>query len=502
MVASIPTTREEWEGMAAGYAFERRLFIDGKPTDPVDKGVYQSINPATGEVIAEVAVGTDKDIDIAVAAARRAWKSGVWSRLAPRNRMDVLLRFSALVEDHTADFALLDSMEMGKPVSSMTGFDVPSAVANLRFSAEAIDKIEGAVTNTTPEVLHYVLRQPLGVVGLIVPWNYPMMMACWKLGPALAMGNSVVLKPAQQTSLSALLLARLFSEAGGPDGVFSVVPGAGSVAGQALARHMDVDKIGFTGSGHVGGLMMRHAGESNLKHVTTECGGKSAQVILEDADLDAAVEMAVHGIYSNQGEVCAAGSRILVQDTILDAFHEAFERRTKANYAPGNPLEPTTTMGPLVDARQHTSVLGYIDAGRAEGARLVLGGGVPEGFAAGCYLEPTLFSDVTNRMKIAKEEIFGPVGVVIPIRDVEHGIAVANESVFGLGSSVWTRDIGVAHRFARDVEAGMVWINTYFDQDPTAPWGGYKQSGNGRDKCLEALTHYSQTKSVWLNFGT
>lgn len=502
MSKNMPTSLEKWSDMASSYVFDTQLFIDGKFTDAVDKGRYQSINPANGEIIAEIAVGTDKDIDIAVSAAKRAFKDGRWSKLAPRQRMDTLLRFADLVEQHTADLALLDSLEMGKPVSSMVGFDVPSAVANMRFAAEAIDKIEGAVTSTKPDVLHYILRQPLGVVGLIVPWNYPMMMACWKLGPALAMGNSVILKPAQQTSMSALLLARLFSEAGGPDGVFNVVPGGGTVAGQALARHMDVDKIGFTGSGPVGGLMMRYAGESNLKHVTTECGGKSAQVILEDCNLEAAVEMAMHGIYSNQGEVCAAGSRILVQESILDEFHEVFQKRTIASYTPGNPLDPNTTMGPLVDSRQHQSVQDYVKIGREEGARLAFGGGVPGGFENGCFLEPTLFTDVTNNMRIAREEIFGPVGVVIPIKDADHGIEIANESIFGLGSSVWTSNVSIAHRFARDVEAGMVWINTYFDQDPTAPWGGYKQSGNGRDKCLEALTHYSQTKSVWLNLDT
>tara|TARA_R110002110_G_scaffold31590_3_gene111032 strand:- start:951 stop:2459 length:1509 start_codon:yes stop_codon:yes gene_type:complete len=501
MVTHIPSTRAEWEDMASQYAFATQLFIDGNLTDATNGGLYQSINPATGAVIAKIAVATATDVDRAVAVARQAFSSGAWSKTTPRERMDILLRFARFIEERTADFALLDSLEMGKPVSSMVGFDVPSAVANLRFSAEAIDKLEGAVTNTKPDVLHYILRQPLGVVGLILPWNYPMMMACWKLGPALAMGNSVIIKPAQQTSLSAILLAQLFSEAGGPDGVFNVIPGSGSIAGQALARHMDVDKIGFTGSGAVGGLMMRFAGESNLKHVTTECGGKSAQVILADCDLDAAVEMAVHGVFSNQGEVCAAGSRILVQESILYEFHAAFEERTKANYAPGNPLDPKTTMGPIVDERQHASVMNYIAAGRSEGACLAFGGRVPNNFETGCYIEPTLFSDVTNTMKIAKEEIFGPVGVVIPIKDVDHGIAVANASIFGLGSSIWTRDLSTAHKFAREIEAGMVWVNTYFDQDPTAPWGGFKQSGNGRDKCLEALSHYSQTKSVWVNLG-
>jgi acyl-CoA reductase-like NAD-dependent aldehyde dehydrogenase len=497
----IPATRQEWHDEAAQYPFEPRLFIDGELVDAIDGGLFDSVNPATGDTIATLAEGNGKDIERAVVAARRAFAAGVWSRIAPRRRMDVLLKFADLVEGRAVDFALLDSLEMGKPVSSMMGFDVPSAVANLRFAAEAIDKIEGAVTNTQPEVLHYILRQPLGVVGLIVPWNYPMMMAAWKLGPALAMGNSVILKPAQQSSMSAVLLARLFAEAGGPAGVLSAVPGRGAVAGQALARHMDVDKIGFTGSAPVGGLMMRYAGESNLKHVTTECGGKSPQVVLADCDLDAAVEMAVHGVYSNQGEVCAAGSRIMVEQSVVEAFLDRFQARTAALYAPGDPLDPATSMGPLVDERQFRTVCGYVEAGKAEGARLAFGGGVPAGMEGGCYLEPTLFADVRNDMKIAAEEIFGPVGAVLPIRDMEEGIALANDSIFGLGASVWTKDLSKAHRFARDVESGMVWVNTYFDQDPTAPWGGVKQSGNGRDKCLEALAHYSQTKSVWMALG-
>jgi acyl-CoA reductase-like NAD-dependent aldehyde dehydrogenase len=498
----IPASKTEWHALAASHAYETRMFIDGALCDAAAGGRYDSVNPATGQVIAAMAAGTAEDVDRAVKAARRAFREGVWSRLPPRARMDVLLRFTDLIGAHAAEFALLDSVEMGKTVSGMLGFDVPSAVANIRFAAEAIDKIEGAVTNTDPGALHYVLRQPLGVVGLIVPWNYPMLMACWKLGPALAMGNSVVLKPAQQTGMSAVLLARLFAEAGGPAGVFSVVNGSGSDAGQALARHMDVDKIGFTGSVPVGGLMMRYAGESNLKHVTTECGGKSPQIILADCDLDRAVENAVHGIYSNQGEVCAAGSRIMVERSIHDEFLQRFIDRTAALYQPGDPLDPATSMGPMVDDRQHRTVCSYIAKGREEGAHLAMGGGAPEGLEDGLYISPTLFTEARNDMTIAAHEIFGPVGVVLPIRDMEHGLELANSSIFGLGASVWTRDLGRAHRFARDVESGMVWVNTYFDQDPTAPWGGVKQSGNGRDKCLDALNHYSQTKSVWVHLGS
>ncbi|WP_349361111.1 aldehyde dehydrogenase family protein [Stappia sp.] len=500
-ISSIPATAADWHRLADGYSYETRMFIDGALCDAAEGGRYESVNPATGRVIAAMSAGTQVDVDRAVAAARRAFRAGVWSRLAPRGRMDVLLRFADLIAAHAADFALLDSVEMGKTVSGMLGFDIPSAVANIRFAAEAIDKVEGAVTATARSALHYTLRQPLGVVGLIVPWNYPMLMASWKLGPALAMGNSVVLKPAQQSGMSAVLLARLFAEAGGPAGVFNVVNGSGARAGQALARHMDVDKIGFTGSVPVGGLMMRYAGESNLKHVTTECGGKSPQVILADCDLDRAVDNAVHGIYSNQGEVCAAGSRIMVERAIHEEFLQRFIDRTAALYRPGDPLDPACGMGPLVDDRQHRTVCGYIARGLEEGARLAMGGGAPEGLEEGFYVAPTLFTEAHNDMTIAQEEIFGPVGVVMPIDDMEQGLELANSSIFGLGASVWTGDLARAHRFARDVESGMVWVNTFFDQDPTAPWGGVKQSGNGRDKCREALNQYSQIKSVWVHLG-
>lgn len=495
-------TRDFWRSKAGSLKYRVNHFIDGAYVPSSDGRTFPTINPATGEVIAEVARGSEVEVNRAVAVARKTFKSGIWSRMDPRARMAVLEKFSALVEANAEEFAVLDSLDMGKPVMDMMNIDIPGSVTSLKFFAETIDKIEGAVTNTAANALHYILRQPLGVVGIIVPWNYPLMMAAWKLGPALATGNSVVLKPAEQTPLSAGLLAELFIEAGGPAGVLNVVHGLGEEVGKALGLHNDIDKIGFTGSTEVGKLLMVYAGQSNMKRVTTECGGKTPQIILGDYDdLDTAVTYAVNGIYGNQGEVCNAGSRILVQKNIHDDFVERFAARTKENFVLGDPLDPSTTIGPLVTASHQQRVLSYIDIGRKEGASLKFGGGTPASLSAGAYVEPTLFTGVNNSMQIAREEIFGPVAAIIPVEGVDDAIEIANDSIYGLAASIWTRDVSKAHLFARDIEAGVVWVNCFDHGDMTSIWGGFKQTGNGRDKCLEALTQYTQTKSVWVNLG-
>jgi 4-guanidinobutyraldehyde dehydrogenase / NAD-dependent aldehyde dehydrogenase len=504
MDASVATGIDAagWHKLAERLKPETRCFIDGEFAAAVKGGTFESINPATGAVLAEVARGTAEDIDAAVASARRAFKSGVWSRMAPRDRMNVLYRYARLIGEHTQEFALLDTLDMGKPISDMINGDVPGAVLTFQYFGETIDKLDGMVTNTASSAFHYILRQPIGVVGCIVPWNYPLLMAAWKIAPALAAGNTVVLKPAEQSPLSALLMGRLFVEAGGPPGVLNVVPGLGEEAGKALALHNDVDKIGFTGSVEVGKLMMVYAGQSNMKRVTTECGGKTPQIVLGDVpDIDTAVEYAVNGIYGNQGEVCNAGSRLLVEEKILEEFTEKFRALAKTAFVPGDPLDPETSMGPLVTSEQQRRVLGYVEIGKQDGARLDFGGRVPSGFEQGCYVEPTLFTHVNNEMRIAREEIFGPVAGILPVRNADDAIRIANDSIYGLAASIWTSDVTTAHRFARDVEAGVVWINCFDHGDMTSIWGGFKQSGFGRDKCFEAMLHHTQTKSVWLHLG-
>ena len=496
--------RDRWHAIAAVARprIETRLFIDGRFVDAVQGGRFTTVNPATGEALAEMSEGTEADVDRAVAAARRAFKAGVWSRMAPRRRMDVLYRFAALVDRHAESLAVLETLDMGKPVGDVVGGDLPAVIETIRFMAECIDKLEGAVTNTEAGVMHMVLREPLGVVGAISPWNYPLLMAVWKIAPALAAGNTVVLKPAEQAPMSCLRLAELFVEAGGPAGVLNVVNGLGEVAGKALALHADVAKITFTGSTEVGKLILQYAGQSNMKRVGLECGGKSPQVFMADvADLDRAVTAAYKGIFSNMGEVCNAGSRLLVDRRIYDEFVARFVELGKDAYQPGDPLDPATNMGPLVTREAQQRVLRLVEAGQREGARLRFGGDVPGGLQAGAYINPTLFTDVRNDMTIARQEIFGPVASVIPFSGADEAIAIANDTIYGLAAGVWTRDVDTAFRLVREIEAGVIWINSFDEGDMTQPFGGYKQSGHARDKCFDSIKSYTQTKSAWFRLS-
>ncbi|HZF14805.1 MAG TPA: aldehyde dehydrogenase [Steroidobacteraceae bacterium] len=496
--------RDQWHASAssARRRIETRLFIDGRFVDAAKGGRFTSSNPATGEPLAEMAAGTAEDIDRAVAAAKQAFRDGRWSRTAPRQRLEILYRFAALVEQHAEALAVLETLDMGKPIADVLSSDLPAVIDTIRFMAECIDKVDGSVTNTEAGVMHMVLREPLGVVGAISPWNYPLLMAAWKIAPALAAGNSVVLKPAEQAPMSCLRLAELFVEAGGPPGVFNVVNGIGEIAGKALALHRDVAKITFTGSTEVGKLMLQYAGQSNMKHVSLECGGKSPQIFMADvADFDRAVTTAYRGIYANMGEVCNAGSRLLVDRSIADRFVERFIELGKEAYAPGDPLDPATNMGPLVTREAQKRVLGLIETGKREGARLRFGGTAPKGLDAGAYVSPTLFTEVRNDMTIARQEIFGPVASVIPFDGIDEAIAIANDTVYGLAAGVWTRDIDTAFKLVKGIEAGIIWVNSFDEGDMTQPFGGYKQSGNARDKCLDSFKSYTQSKSAWFRLS-
>ncbi len=492
-------TRSEWQKRARELRYATGHFIDGEHV--AGRGVRLTvINPASGAPLCEVAAGGQADIDQAVASGRRTFASGVWRRMAPRDRLAVLSRLAQLIDSHAEQFALLDTLSMGKPIQDMLTIDVPQAVQTFSYFAELCDKVDGTVTATASDALHYILREPLGVVGCIVPWNYPLLMTSWKVAPALAAGNSVVLKPAEQTPLSGLLLAQLFVEAGGPPGVFNVVNGTGPAAGAPLALHNDVAKIAFTGSTGIGKQMLIYAGQSNMKRVSLECGGKSPQIFLADLeDIDRAVTYAINGIFGNMGEVCNAGSRLLVDKKIAGEFVARFIERGRTAYRAGDPLDPATTLGPLVTAAHRRRVLDYIDKGRRDGARLEFGGDTPE--LPGCYVNPTFFSGVSNQMSIAREEIFGPVAAAIEVDGLADALAIANDSIYGLAASVWTRDLKTAHTAVRDLEAGVIWVNCFDHGDMTQPFGGFKQSGQGRDKCLESLLSYTQTKSAWIHLG-
>jgi len=480
-------------------ATDTRLFIDGEFRDSPEGGRFESTNPSTRETLAEVTAASPADVDRAVQAARRSFRAGVWAGLAPRERMAVMYRWADLIDANAPALCVLETLDMGKPIRDVVAGDLPSVSGFIRFCAECIDKIDGRVTSTDPSALHMILREPLGVVGAISPWNYPMLMATWKIAPALAAGNSVILKPAEQAPLSCLRLAQLFVEAGGPAGVLNVLNGIGEVAGRALALHPDVDKVSFTGSTQVGKLMLVYSGQSNMKKVALECGGKSPQIFLEDLpDLDRAVEAAYRGIYGNQGEVCNAGSRLLVARGIHDEFVARFKARAAEVYVPGDPLDPETSMGPLVDHHSQRRVLGMIEAGVREGASLAMGGDTPASLSAGAYVNPTLFTQVRPDMSIAREEIFGPVASVIAFDTVDEAISIANDTIYGLAASIWTRDLSTAVRCVRAVQAGVVWVNTFDEGDMTQPFGGFKQSGNAKDNCIDSVRSYMQEKSAWI----
>jgi gamma-glutamyl-gamma-aminobutyraldehyde dehydrogenase len=485
--------------VAAGPRFRTQAFIDGGFRDAASGKTFATENPATGEVLAQVASGDTPDIDAAVRAARRSFEDGRWSRLAPAERKKVLLRFADLVEANLEELATLDALEAGKPITDCREIDLPDAVKTFRWYAEAIDKVFDAVAPTGPEALGLIVREPIGVVGAVVPWNFPLLMATWKVAPALASGNSMIVKPSRLTSLSAIRMAELASEAGLPDGVLNVVPGSGGEAGQALGRHMDVDMVTFTGSTEVGRQFLHYAAESNLKEITLECGGKSPQLVLaEPPDLDIVAEQVLFAALMNQGENCSCGSRLIVHESVHEGLVERLVAGLKA-WTVGDPMSADTRIGPMIEQPHLDKVLGYIDAGRREGARVVTGGGRILEETGGYFVAPTIFDNVDNGMSIAREEIFGPVLSTIPFSSEEEGVRLANETAYGLAASVYTRDLDAAFRVSRALRAGTVGVNAYSEGDITTPFGGYKQSGfGGRDKGLEAFDQYTEKKTIWV----
>ncbi|MDR5859642.1 aldehyde dehydrogenase [Halomonas eurihalina] len=505
LATETPETHADWRALAERLRTERgletRAYIDDAFVAAIGGETFTTANPATGEPLAEVASCDAADAEAAVVVARRAFEAGEWSRRAPGERKAVLLRLAELMEAHRHELALLDSLDMGKPVSSAMG-DMAGAIGCIRHHAESIDKLYGEIAPTGEDSLGLVMREPLGVVASIVPWNFPLMMTAWKIGPALAAGNSVILKPSEKSPLSALRLAQLTREAGLPRGVFQVLPGFGHTVGKALALSMEVDCLAFTGSTGVGKQLMQYAGQSNLKKVFLECGGKSPNLIFADCkDLDRVAEHAAAAIFHNQGEVCIAGSRLLVENSIREAFVDKVLAAAE-RMQPGDPLDPASFMGAIVDETQHARILEYIRRGVEEGATLRAGGQALGGEGQngkGLFIGPTVFDGVTDRMAIGREEIFGPVLAVFGFDTEEEAVRLANDSDYGLAAGLWSQDIDRIMRVTRRLRSGQVFVNNWADMDQTVPFGGVKQSGNGRDKSHHSLEEYSDLKAVWMS---
>jgi acyl-CoA reductase-like NAD-dependent aldehyde dehydrogenase len=498
-------TRAHWEAFVDQLEIEGRAFINGKLVNAQSGAISEKLNPATAQVIGQIACCDEADVDLAVFAARQSFELGSWRRLPPAKRKTILFRLADLIEQHWEELAVLESLDTGKPIActmDSDGGDVHSSIRTLRWTAECIDKIYGETTPHIDGTLGIVSREPVGVVAVIMPWNYPLATTMWKLAPALGAGNSVVLKPASLTPLTAIKIAILAHEAGIPDGVLNVITGSGARLGKALGMHMDVDCIGFTGSTPIGKELMKYSGESNHKLIFNELGGKSANIIFKDADLDRAISLTAAGIFFNTGQTCSAGSRLLVHEEIHDEVVQRLIEVAESTWQPGPPMDPKTIMGPMISESQLSTVHSYVKLAKDEGAVVACGG--HSKIIEGCnlYYTPTILTNVVNSMRVAQEEIFGPVLVVIKFKTIDEAIRIANDSIYGLSGAVWTSDLRTAHYVASELRTGNVNVNTYFgaDNQIALPFGGFRQTGNGRDKSMHAFNEYTILKGVWFDF--
>ena len=489
-------TRKDWEQLATATRPEGRAFIDGKLVGARDGRVFEDISPVNGKVVAEVARCGPADVDVAVTSARAAFDEGSWRRTDPATRKRVMHRFAQLIRDDIDRLSILETLDVGKPILNSVNVDVTFAADCIAYYAEFADKLYDEVAPTAPHELALVRREPLGVVAAVVPWNYPLIISAWKLGPALLAGNSVILKPAEQSPLTAIRLGELGREAGLPPGVLNVVTGYGEEAGKPLALHGDVDMVSFTGSTEVGKLMLRYSGESNMKRVALECGGKSPHVVMRDADIEAAASGIAWGIYYNAGETCHAGSRVIVHESVKDKLIEEIAK-VAATIPLGHPFEPATQMGALIDRGHMQRVLGYIDSGISQGACVALGGKRTFEEFGGYYVEATHLDGVHADMRVSREEIFGPVLTVTTFANEAEAVRLANDTIYGLAAAVWTSDMNVSHRLSGALKAGTVWVNTFDRSSLATPFGGFKQSGFGRDRSYHAIDKYADLKTIW-----